>query len=315
MKVIASYNGLAATEAAWRHLQQQMPVAEACVEGVTLVEDDPDEHTVGYGGLPDENGQVTLDAAVMDGKTHRGGSIIGLRDIRHVSRVALRLMRESRRVMLHGEGARKFALECGFEPEDLLSEKARRIWHYWKRTYRAGTEWLPVVQSPEDEEIVQILKKLYRQPGGTVHCAALDARGDLACVTSTSGHSFKTPGRVGDSPIFGAGLYVDNRYGSCGSIGHGEANLLNSSSFLAVQLMAQGRSPRDAGIAVLEHVVQHAPPFELDELGRPDFNLQLFLLAKNGTHAGVCLRGERQMAVTDETGTRLEKCESLLPAD
>ncbi|MBI1247565.1 asparaginase [bacterium] len=315
MKVIASHNGLQAAQKAWNLIQQSHPLIEACVEGVSLVEDDPDEHTVGYGGLPNEQGEVTLDAAVMDGRTHRGGSIIGLREVRHVSKVALELMRQSRRVMLHGEGADQFARACGFPPENLLTEKARKLWRLWKRTYQANQEWLPADEDEETRQLMQILTKFYRHPAGTVHLAGQNADGDLACVTSTSGHCFKTRGRVGDSPIFGAGLYVDNDHGSCGSIGHGEANLLNCSSFLAVHLMGQGMSPRDAGMATLEHVARHAPTFEVDKLGRPNFNLQLYLLAKDGAHAGVCLCGNWQIAVTDQDGSRLETCEPLHSAD
>ncbi|WDI43152.1 isoaspartyl peptidase/L-asparaginase [Bremerella sp. P1] len=315
MKVIASHNGLEATRLAWQKLEAGSPLIDACVDGVTLVEDDPDELTVGYGGLPDEQGHVSLDAAVMDGRSHRGGSIIGLSGVRHVSKVALRLMRESRRVMLHGDGADAFARACGFPTEDLLTEKARKLWRLWKRTYQANKEWLPAPADDETEELMKILTQFYRHPGGTVHAAGQDPQGHLACVTSTSGHCFKTKGRVGDSPIFGAGLYVDDEHGTCGSIGHGEANLLNCSSFHAVHLMGQGMSPRDAGMATLEHAAKHAPPFELDPLGRPNFNLQLYLLAKDGTHAGVCLRGDWKIAITDDAGSRLETCEAMFPSD
>ncbi|PQO46119.1 isoaspartyl peptidase/L-asparaginase [Blastopirellula marina] len=315
MKLIASHNGLEATRLGWEQLQSKTELIEAIVAGVTVIEDDPNEFTVGYGGLPDEQGQVTLDAAVMDGRSHRGGSIIGLRDVRHVAQVALRLMRESRRVMLQGEGAFQFATASGFQTENLLTEKARKIWRLWKRIYQANSEWLPPAQTEENEELLKILHELYRHPAGTVHVAGRNPEGDLACCTSTSGHCFKTKGRVGDTPVFGAGLYVDNQYGTCGSIGHGESNLLNCSSFHAVQLMGQGMSPRDAGMAVLEQAARNAPPFELDALGRPNFALQLFLLAKDGTHAGVCLRGDWKIAVTDENGSRLEQCEPLFPAD
>ncbi|RCS41476.1 asparaginase [Bremerella cremea] len=309
MKLIASHNGLEATRLAWQELQRGQQLIDAVVQGVTLVEDDPDEVTVGYGGLPDEQGHVTLDAAVMDGRTHRGGSIIGLKEIRHVSQVALCLMRESRRVMLQGEGAYQFALAAGFPTENLLTEKARKLWRLWKRTYQANKEWLPAPDTAENQQLREILDQMYRHPAGTVHVAGQDAAKDLACCTSTSGHCFKTKGRIGDSPIFGAGLYVDNEYGTCGSIGHGEANLLNCSSFHAVQLMGQGMTPRDAGMTVLERVAQHAPPFEVDARGRANFNLQLYLLGKDGSHAGVCLRGDWKIAVTDENGPRVETCE------
>ncbi|MEW4454431.1 isoaspartyl peptidase/L-asparaginase [Bremerella sp. JC817] len=315
MKVIASHNGLEATQLTWQLLLKKTLLLDACVEGVALVEDDPDEHTVGYGGLPDEQGEVTLDAAVMDGRTHRGGSIIGLREVRHVSKLALRLMKESRRVMLQGDGACEFARACGFPKENLLTDKARKLWRLWKRTYQSNMEWLPPPADEETKALMKILNRFYQHPAGTVHLAGQDEHGDLACVTSTSGHCFKTKGRVGDSPIFGAGLYVENDKGTCGSLGHGEANLLNCSSFLAVHLMGQGMSPRDAGMEAMQQAARHAPPFEVDALGRPNFHLQLYLLAKDGSHAGVCMRGDWKFSVTDQNGTRHETCEPLFRAD
>lgn len=325
MKTIASHNGLRATREAWRLLQQGASALDACVEGVTRVEDDPQDLTVGYGGLPNEDGVVELDAAVMDGKTLRGGAVAALRDIRHPTRVARLVMEQTRRVMLAGEGARQFALANGFVPENLLTERARRMWLYWKRRRSEHDDWLT---PPEDEDLdLQAwFDKRFFQPeplapdaaiqppdkqGGTVHCAALDAQGDLACATSTSGHAFKMAGRVGDSPVLGAGLYADNAVGSCGSIGHGEANLRHLSSFLAVELMRAGREPREAGLEVLRRVAESASAAERDERGRPRFHLQLFLLRRDGAHAGVSLGSGRQLAVTDELGERLEPCTPL----
>jgi len=146
---------------------------------------------------------------------------------------------------------------------------------------------------------------------GTVHVAAMDARGDLACCTSTSGHAFKLPGRVGDSPILGAGLYADNDAGTCGSIGHGEANLENLTSFAAVELLRAGRSPLDAGMAMLKRIADKTRADQRDGDGRPKFNLWLYLLAKDGTHAGVTMWGPKQYALADEKGARLEECAAL----
>jgi N4-(beta-N-acetylglucosaminyl)-L-asparaginase len=336
MKTIASHNGLLATRQAWRQLRQGASALDACVEGVTCVEDDPEELTVGYGGLPNEAGIVELDAAVMDGATHRGGAVAALRDFRHPTRVARLVMEQTRRVLLVGEGAREFALANGFQPENLLTDRARRMWLYWKRRRSAHDDWLA---PPEDEDLeLQAWfdrhffrpvrsdapersfpsggsenNRLGDKQGGTVHCAALDSFGNLACATSTSGHAFKMPGRVGDSPVLGAGLYVDNEVGSCGSIGHGEANLRHLSSFLAVELMRTGHAPTEAGLEVLRRIADKTPPEQRDAQGRPNFHLQLFLLRRDGVHAGVSLRSGRQLAVIDDQGERLEACTPLYP--
>ena len=154
---------------------------------------------------------------------------------------------------------------------------------------------------------------------GTVHVAALDDRGDLACCTSTSGHAFKMPGRVGDSPILGAGLFADNDAGTCGSLGHGEANLLNCSSFAAVELMrgvagGQGRAPEEAGLEILRRIAARTHRDHQDAAGRPRFNLWLYLLAPDGRHAGVTLWGPKEFAIADERGARLEPCAALFCA-
>lgn len=321
MKSIASHNGLAATARAFELLSQGSVPLEACVEGITLIEDDPEELTVGYGGLPNEEGVVELDAAVMDGKTHRGAGVAALRGIRHPTKVARLLMQQTNRVLLVDEGALKFALANGFVEENLLTEKARRMWLHWKRTRSPVDDW----KSPGPEEAELDVQAWFanhfyaktasgpegKSPGGTVHCAAIDGNGDLACGTSTSGHAFKLAGRVGDSPILGAGLYVDNDVGTCGSIGHGEANLENLSSFAAVELMRGGLSPTDAGLEVLKRVTAKCRVDQRDAKGRPTFNLQLFLLAKDGRHAGVAMWGPKQIAVTDGQSSRLEVCVPL----
>lgn len=311
MKSIASHNGLAATQLVRARLAQGLPRLEALLEGIELVEDDPLEHTVGYGGLPNEDGIVELDAAIMDGPSHRGAGVAAVQGVRHPTRLAHLLMQQTGRVLLVGEGARQFARANGVPEENLLTDQARRMWLHWKRKRASGHDWQP---SPLDDEALDV-ERWYQQhfypPGGTVHVAVQDAAGDLACATSTSGHAFKMPGRVGDSPILGAGLYVDNQVGSCGSIGHGEANLQHCSSFAAVELMRHGRAPREAGLEILRRIAAATPSAQRDPQGRPRFNLQLYLLARDGTHAGVALWGPKQIAVSDEQGTRWEPCTAL----
>jgi N4-(beta-N-acetylglucosaminyl)-L-asparaginase len=323
MKVIASHNGLQATSVAWQTLQNGGSPLDACVDGVTVVENDPDELTVGYGGLPNEQGVVELDAAVMDGATHRGGAVAGLQGIRNPAKVARLVMEMTNRVLLVGQGALDFARANGFETENLLTERARRMWMYWKRTRSERDDWQPPVGESKDHDIREWFEKyFYGHAGpegspvfntGTVHCSAIDAHGNMACVTSTSGHAFKIPGRVGDSPILGAGLYVDNEVGTCGSIGYGEANLENLSSFAVVELMRAGLSPVDAGLEVLRRVANRAHPYDCDDQGKPRFNLQLFILAKDGSHTGVSLRPGKRIAITDGEGTRHEDCIPLFP--
>ena len=348
MKVIASHNGLNAAARAYELLQQGVPPLDACVEGVTLVEDDPEEHSVGYSGVPNEDGVVELDAAVMDGRTRRGAGVAGLRNVRYPSRVARLLLEQTGRVLVVGEGALAFARANGFPEENLLSDKARRIWLHWKRTHSDTDDWRPP-SGAADPDVQAWFDQYYRPPfvrpasageheaapsaagdlppfdpmqkaidqGGTVHVSALDRHGNVGCVTSTSGHPFKLSGRVGDSPILGAGLYADNLAGTCGSIGHGEANLQNLSSFLTVELMraaasgGRGLDPEQAGLEALRRIAASVPQEERDHTGRPRWNVTLFILAPDGRSAGVSLWGPREYAVADEQGARLLPCKSL----
>ncbi|MEX0865884.1 MAG: N(4)-(beta-N-acetylglucosaminyl)-L-asparaginase [Pirellulales bacterium] len=311
-KVIASHNGVAATELAHRQILAGADVLEACVAGVGLVEDDPDDPTVGYGGLPNADGVVQLDAAVMHGPTHRVGAVAALERVRHAARVALTVMQRTDRVLLAGAGALQFALANGFAEEDLLTDKARKIWKYWQAT--SGGEWLPPDDVQLDPEVAAYVARHSERPRGTIYCGGVDQQGNLSSCTSTSGHAFKPPGRVGDSPICGAGLYVDNDVGSCGSVGHGENNMQNLSSFLAVEYMRRGLSPLDAGLAALRRAAEKCPPEDRDEQGRGTRDVRLFLLNKQGDHAAVCNRGPKRYAITDEQGSRLGECVPLYGA-
>ena len=348
---IASKNGLPATRLAFDQISSGTDTLEAVVAGVQLVEDDPDETSVGYGGLPNEDGDVELDAAVMHGPTHAAGGVAALKGVRHAARVALHVLKRSDHVLLAGDGATRFARDHGFPTEDLLTNKARRIWLHWKETLSERQDWLPApddqlhpdvikffkieipstrstpsADSPPDDTTHQTAAETskpdvgrfgpdYHRPTGTIHCAAGNAQGEISCTTSTSGLAFKRPGRVGDSPIIGAGLYVDNQVGSCGSTGRGEANLGDLGSFAVVEAMRNGQSPREAAAGVLERIIEHTPQRLLDDQQRPTYNLTFYALAADGRHAGVSLWGPTPYAVTDESGTRLLDCHTLFTRD
>lgn len=343
VKAISSANGLKATKKAYQLMQKGTDTLEATVAGVTIVENDPNDTSVGYGGLPNENGIVELDAAVMHGPTHRAGAVAAIQHIKNPAQVAMKVMERSDHVLLVGEGALQFALAHGFQKENLLTERARKIWLYWKETNSRRDDWLPPDPDKIDPDVAKFFKlsakKLtpeenslqhtkkstrpskkrtaktsakFTRPTGTIHCAAINAKGEISCTTTTSGLAFKIPGRVGDSPIIGAGLYVDNEIGSCGSTGRGEANLQNLCSAMAVELMRNGASPKEAGMEILRRVASHTHEKRLlDEKGRPNFGLKFYLLNKKGEHAGVSMWGPAEFAITDKKGTRLEKCTSL----
>jgi N4-(beta-N-acetylglucosaminyl)-L-asparaginase len=321
VKVISSGNGAEATRKAYDMIMAGEDPVDAVVAGVAIVEDDPKDTSVGYGGLPNELGIVELDAAVMHGPTHRAGAVASLQQIRNPAQVALKVLQRTDHVLLVGQGALEFARTHGFPQENLLTDHSRRIWLRWKETLSEKDDWLPDPKEDETEVAAFFERNAvvtadgqrlrFRRPTGTIHCSGISANGDISCTTTTSGLAFKIPGRVGDSPIIGAGLYVDNEVGSCGSTGRGEANLQNLCSFAAVELMRNGASPEDAGMEILNRVAKTTEARLRDTEGRPDFGLNFYLLSKDGQHAGVTLWGPEKYSITDENGTRVEECRAL----
>lgn len=328
--VIASANGLEAARRAAERIRQGVDPVDAVVQGVNLVEDDPDDNSVGLGGIPNEEGVVELDAAVMHGPTHKAGAVAALQRIRNPSSVALLVMRRTDHVLLVGEGALRFARAHGFREEDLLTDKARRLWLKWKESLSDQDDWLP----PETDAGADhgtpetpgaggrspggrtAARRLPEPPHGTIHCSALTPAGDLACCTSTSGLAFKIPGRVGDSPIIGAGLYCDNDVGSAGSTGRGEANLQNCSALLVVELMRAGRTPEEACLEVLRRIAARTEKRLRNAAGVPDFPLRLYALRKDGMFGGASMRGQpddERMAVCDAAGARHVPLRVLYP--
>jgi N4-(beta-N-acetylglucosaminyl)-L-asparaginase len=320
---ISSANGLATVELAVRRMDEGADPLDAVIEGVGLVEDDPEDVSVGYGGLPNEEGVVELDSCVMHGPTGRGGGVAAIRNIRNPSQVARLVAFRTDHVLLVGEGATRFARAHGFPEQELLTEKARKIWLDWKEQLSDRDDWIGPEMYPGREQTSQadptdwrqILDPFGDRVYGTINCNALDVRGNLGGVTTTSGLAFKIPGRVGDSPILGAGLYLDNAVGAVGSTGRGEENLQRLASFLGVEFMRQGREPVDAGMEVLRRVAEQCEDRLRDEIGRPAFGLKFYLLDKRGRYAAVSMHSDARFAVADAAGARLEDCAFLYERD
>jgi len=308
--VISSGNGMRAVARAMEMLKAGSDPLDAVVAGVQIQEDDPNDHSVGYGGLPNEEGIVELDASVMHGPTHKAGAVAALRNVRHAARVALTVMRRSDHVLLVGEGALKFARAHGFKEEDLLTEESRRIWLAWKENLSGDDDWLAPATAPANHNAqTRIMPSrpfsMKERPYGTINCCAVTADGDIGGVTTTSGLAFKLPGRVGDSPIIGAGLYVDNAVGAAGSTGRGEANLQNLTSFAIVELMRNGMSPVDACLESLKRIADRTEPRLRDAQGRPAFDLKVYCVAKDGRHASASIWDGGQYAVHDGVEAKL----------
>ncbi|MCC6677106.1 MAG: N(4)-(beta-N-acetylglucosaminyl)-L-asparaginase [Phycisphaerales bacterium] len=333
--VIASGNGLAAVNKAMEMLRAGADPCDAVVNGVKIIEDDPNDNSVGYGGLPNEEGIVELDASVMHGPTHKAGAVASLRNIKNPAAVALLVLRKTNHALLVGEGALKFARSFGFAEENLLTEESRQAWLRWRANRGASDDWLDDNQTDDDkwgQQPVLGTATLRAAPGpgstflpgssrelllpgstspipyttGTVHCAALTAAGDLGATTSTSGLSWKIPGRVGDSPIIGAGMYVANDIGAAGATGRGESVIQNCGSFAVVQLMAAGQSPTEACLNVLKRIADRTlEKRHRDEQGRPKFNVTMYALRKDGAFGSACLWKGGSFAVHDGTQGRV----------
>ncbi|MEW5900426.1 MAG: N(4)-(beta-N-acetylglucosaminyl)-L-asparaginase [Acidobacteriota bacterium] len=303
--VVASGNGFNATAKAMELLRQGADPLDAVIAGVNIVEEDPNDSSVGYGGIPNEDGVVELDASVMHGPTHKAGAVAALRNIKTPSKVAKLVMDRSAHVLLVAEGALRFARAHGFKEEDLLTEKARQIWLRWKETMSERDYWL----SPEEKIKTFAELKPYLEHYGTINCLARTSSGDLAGVTTTSGYAFKIPGRVGDSPIIGAGLYVDNQVGAAGSTGFGEANLRTCGSFLVVNFMSQGASPEESCLKAMEVVAAKAKlqPRLLDEQGQPNFGHSFYAVNKKGEYGSASMWSGHKYAVHDGRENKLKE--------
>ncbi len=302
---------------------------DAIVAGVSVVELNPDDQSVGLGGLPNEDGVVQLDASCMHGPTKRAGAVGCLEDVATAAAVAKAVMDYTDHIFLVGAGARRFAVEMGFKTQNLLTEKSRQDWMRWKADLNPYDNWLdlPARRSgggDDDEQLsMHVTYDAHGVPHtyGTINMNAVTATGDIASVTTTSGLSWKIPGRVGDSPIVGAGQYCDNAVGAAGSTGRGEANIKVCGAFLAVEFMRQGMSPLQAVMQVMERVVAMTEARLLDEHGRPYFDLEYYAVNKKGEYAAACAYQSAnpdrptRFAVCDDRGPRLEPFAYMYTAD
>ncbi len=314
-------------------------VLDALMAGVNIPELDPLETGIGYGSLPNANGVIELDASCMHGPRKRAGAVACLEGVRTPSLVAKAVMEYTAHHLLTGAGAQECARQMGFTIEDdLNTDNSRRLWREWKRRVDPehwldpnGDERKPKPRhekDPGDDAAWQarglaaglsmVHDGLIPEGSfwGTINCNGIGPGGDVCGVTTTSGLAWKIPGRTGDSPILGAGLYVDNEVGAAGSTGRGEANLYNLSSFLIVESMRRGMSPKDAGMEALKRIRANTVESRLlNTKGNPNFNIRFFVLNKRGEYAGVAMyrAGESQFAVCTENGAQALDLEPLLP--
>jgi N4-(beta-N-acetylglucosaminyl)-L-asparaginase len=335
--VISSGNGVRACAKAMEVLRSGGDTLDAVISGVNIVELDPNDTSVGYGGLPNEEGVVELDASVMHGPSRRGGAVASIRGIKTPSNVAKLVMTETDHMMLVGEGALKFAKAHGFKEEDLLTERSRMAWLAWKRSMRdrnGHTNWESITDAPpkaaekhaelkrlfpeaSDELIAWAFEVADKPTTGTINCLALNEKGEMSGTTTTSGMAWKIPGRVGDSPIIGAGLWVDQDVGAAGSTGRGEENIRIAGAHTCIENMRHGMSPKDAALDALKRIARN---FDNDEKRLGAIDIQFYVLRRDGEYCGASLWDKStptaqvtQFAVCrDGVPSRLENTVSLL---
>ncbi len=330
---ISSANGLRALQAGMDILKKGGDTLDAVVATVNIVEDDPNDNSVGYGGLPNEDGDVELDASVMHGPTRRAGSVGSIRHIKNPSKVAKLVMERTDHLMLVGPGALRFAEAHGFERTNLLTEDSRRRWLAWKESMSDMDSWGPGLSNPEWKEKISGLlpanmteeqkaaelaymrELILHPPTGTINCLAVNEKGEISGTTTTSGLAWKLAGRVGDSPIIGAGLFVDNEVGAAGSTGRGEENIKICGGHTIVEMMRKGMSPTDACLEACKRV---AGSYNNDKTRLRKFNITFYALNKDSVHGGAVLWGtpsrtgrRPSYAVHDGVEARLMPCAPL----
>ena len=282
--ILSTWNhGLPANDAAWKVLENDGSAMDAAEAGARVAEADPTITSVGFGGLPDEQGNVTLDACVMDSNGN-AGSVAFLQNIKHPVSVARKVMEDTKHVMLVGEGARQFAVSQGFEEMDLLTVESRQSWEEWEKNRREMTPH-------ETHDTISVLVQ--------------DKNGDIAGSCTTSGWAYKLHGRVGDSPIIGAGLFVDNEIGCAAATGLGEEVIKTTGSFLVVELMRQGYDPTVACEEALNRVIKA-------HNGKPDFQIGYIALRKDGEIGSACLKWSFDYALARGGENKLHKIKGMI---
>ncbi len=326
--VIASGNGhgprnsgpMTCVEKAFDMIANGEDVLDAVVEGVTIVELDPDGGGVGYGGAPNADGVVQLDSCCMHGPKKHAGGVGALEGVKTAAQVARAVSQHTDHHLLVGEGAQTFARNMGFKVEDdLNTDRSRERWLEWKRRTDPG-HYL----DPEQRAALGLAVGLRMMAEGriaeedfwgTINCDAVNANGEICGVTTTSGLAWKIPGRVGDSPILGAGLYVDGTVGAVGSTGRGEANLYNLTSYLIVENMRRGLHPKDAGMEGLKRIQENTIERRLlNDRGLPAFGITFYILNAKGEHAGVSMYATERSryAICTQNGAERPHLEPLL---
>lgn len=288
--VISTWNfGVQANGAAWEILKNNGRALDAVEAGVKVPEADPKERSVGYGGRPDRDGRVTLDACIMD-EFSNIGSVAALEHIKHPISVARAVMEKTPHVMLVGDGALQFALSQGFKKENLLVEDSKKEWKEWLKT----SQYKPIANIENHDTIGMI---------------ALDSHGNLSGACTTSGMAFKMHGRVGDSPIIGAGLYVDNEIGAATATGHGEEVIRIAGCHLVVELMRQGKSPQEACEEAVSRIVKLT---QKRNKNLKDIQVGFIALDKQGNYGAYCIQGGFNYAVNDNSENKLVDADYFL---
>ncbi len=324
--VISSANGnkfknggeMTCVHKAWTMMTQGADVLDALIAGVNTVELDPLDTSVGYGGLPNADGVVQLDSCCMHGPKKRAGSVACIEGVRTPSLVAKAVMEHTDHHLIVGKGAQNFARSMGFKIEDdLNTDESRKIWLEWKRRTDPEHYLDPEQRTAAGNKVMMEMvaeglidrQHIY----GTINCDGINSKGEICGVTTTSGLAWKIPGRVGDSPILGAGLYVDGQAGAAGSTGRGEANLYGLCSFLIVENMRRGMHPKDAGMDACRRIKGNTVEKRLlNSRGEPNFGVNFYMLNAKGEYAGVSMYAGASFAVCTEAGPQTMPCEPLL---